>query len=80
LLEYYYDAYTSDGSKLPPVGGDDHVRGILTLNSDSYVNPQNQEIRWIFSTSPDPNVLPSYLIRRGQSDNAFGEIARTSFS
>jgi YD repeat-containing protein len=69
-LEYYYDAYASDGSILAPLNGDDHVRGTLVLANDSYTNPQNHETRWVIDTK----AASQYLIHRSQSYNAFGEI------
>ncbi|WP_066807580.1 pre-toxin TG domain-containing protein [Sphingomonas asaccharolytica] len=71
-LEYYYDAYASDGSKLPPLNGDDHVQGTLTLGSDSYTNPQNREIFW---SAPASTTTTTYSIYRAQNYNAFGEIS-----
>jgi len=70
-LEYYYDAYGSDGSKLAPLNGDDHVQGSLTLGSDSYTNPQNQEIFWSYAAP----ISSQFTIYRAQNYNAFGEIS-----
>src|SRR5262249_53745802 len=42
VLEYFYDVVDAAGVLLPSQTGEDHARGVLTINADQYQNTTNQ--------------------------------------
>lgn len=70
-LEYYYDAFASNGSLMPPVNGDDHVHGYLAIQSDHYQATNDYSIQWV----ADLSQSSQFIVDRKQTWNAFGEVA-----
>jgi YD repeat-containing protein len=70
-IEYYYDAYSANGTLIPPPNGDDHIHGQLVIQPNSYTAIGSTYVQWAASGLQHSQ----YLIDRQQTWNAFGEIS-----